>query len=532
MCKKMIYLVVSLFIAVLQACAGSPAIPVVAPFTATSTLLSPTPTPTEMSTPTNAPLPTPTAIPLTWKQVSTGDEFPRETVIAFEIDSNDPDVLYIHMEHSGYYKSIDGGNSWQSSQYAEIPLDIQPALSINRNHNSQWDYAIAHTGPDGIKRIYRAKWSVSENGGKNWREFGIGGKISSNAITFDTLGYVYIFCDYYLCKYSPDGKQRITLGKPDIGAFTIISISPHDPDIVYVTGSGIAVSKDGGLTWSKLNNGLGSQPIQLDIGLNDPPTLYLQPGTCVENDYGLDKAGQPLYLSTDGGRTWIPSIETGCYLIKDVNGSTIFRVGQGVAYSESAKHWIGWLWRSQDGGVAWQKIYAPDFIKTVIAHPAESGILYGYKEDSIRAEFANYISTDYGHTWKKQEPRVPTKTCHGLTPQFIDAYRPMAINPHDGNHVLYVENEQIWISDNSCKSVRFINFAIRDANSIAFDPDTPGVLYAGTDGGAYISFDSGQTWGQINDGLLGATVVYSIVVDKDSNVYAATPYGIYQLEKQ
>jgi hypothetical protein len=67
-------------------------------------------------------------------------------------------------------------------------------------------------------------------------------------------------------------------------------------------------------------------------------------------------------------------------------------------------------------------------------------------------------------------------------------------------------------------------------NSFAFDRKNSGTLYAGTDEGAYISFDSGATWNQINDGLLGATVVYSIVVDKDSNVYAATPYGIFKLE--
>ena len=34
------------------------------------------------------------------------------------------------------------------------------------------------------------------------------------------------------------------------------------------------------------------------------------------------------------------------------------------------------------------------------------------------------------------------------------------------------------------------------------------------------------------DGLLGATVVYSIAVDKDSNVYAATPYGVFKLESR
>ncbi len=54
--------------------------------------------------------------------------------------------------------------------------------------------------------------------------------------------------------------------------------------------------------------------------------------------------------------------------------------------------------------------------------------------------------------------------------------------------------------------------------------------FAGTDDGAYVSFDGGAHWGEINDGLLGATVVYSIVVDNESNVYAATPYGIFKLE--
>jgi hypothetical protein len=68
------------------------------------------------------------------------------------------------------------------------------------------------------------------------------------------------------------------------------------------------------------------------------------------------------------------------------------------------------------------------------------------------------------------------------------------------------------------------------ANTIARDPNDRDVLYAGTDGGAYVSFDAGEHWAEINDGLLGATVVHSIVVDPQSEVYAATPYGIFRLE--
>jgi hypothetical protein len=57
-------------------------------------------------------------------------------------------------------------------------------------------------------------------------------------------------------------------------------------------------------------------------------------------------------------------------------------------------------------------------------------------------------------------------------------------------------------------------------------------MYAGTDNGAYISFDGGGSWHPINDGLLGGLVIYSIVVDQESNVYAATPLGIFELEQQ
>ena len=91
-----------------------------------------------------------------------------------------------------------------------------------------------------------------------------------------------------------------------------------------------------------------------------------------------------------------------------------------------------------------------------------------------------------------------------------------------------------WRSSNSGLNSLFVN-------TVAIDPNHPDTVYAGTDGGAYVSFNGGRTWGEIsddrpwgeiNDGLLGALVIYSIVVDKDSNVYAATPYGIFKLESK
>ena len=108
----------------------------------------------------------------------------------------------------------------------------------------------------------------------------------------------------------------------------------------------------------------------------------------------------------------------------------------------------------------------------------------------------------------------------------------MAIDPFDGNHVLVVDRGKLRESHNSCTDTELLASAPTAMNSIAFDSDNQGVVYAGTDSGAYVSFNGGQTWGEINDGLLGATVVYSIAVDRDSNIYAATPYGIFKLENK
>ena len=109
----------------------------------------------------------------------------------------------------------------------------------------------------------------------------------------------------------------------------------------------------------------------------------------------------------------------------------------------------------------------------------------------------------------------------------------LAIDPRDSGHIVISSpGNGLLISGDGCQSWLSSNNGLGSlfVDAIVMDPDNPDTIYAGTDGGAYISYDSGQTWGQANDGLLGATVVYSIVVDKDGNVYAATPYGIFKLE--
>jgi photosystem II stability/assembly factor-like uncharacterized protein len=90
----------------------------------------------------------------------------------------------------------------------------------------------------------------------------------------------------------------------------------------------------------------------------------------------------------------------------------------------------------------------------------------------------------------------------------------------------------VLVSTDKCQSWQASNNGLGNlfVNTVAMDPNNSDIVYAGTDSGTYISFDGGVTWGQINDGLIGSNIVYSIAVDSDSNVYAATPNGIFKLE--
>jgi len=109
----------------------------------------------------------------------------------------------------------------------------------------------------------------------------------------------------------------------------------------------------------------------------------------------------------------------------------------------------------------------------------------------------------------------------------------LTLDPRDDDR-LYMPTrfDGVMVSEDGCESWQPSNEGMGSlfVNSIAIDLGNPDTLYAGTDDGAYVSFDSGETWGEINDGLLGATVVYSIAIDPQGNVFAATPYGIFGLE--
>ena len=377
---------------------------------------------------------------------------------------------------SGVFKSTDGGETWTPTELEVLGVYLENLWidSITGNY--------LHTNSGSIGKSYH-----SSDGGETWQEATT--QFECEELIFHPENGSEAYCISYggwINKTTNGGQSWQEIGKVESQENGTIAISPHDPNMVLTGVNGLYVSIDGGYTWEESSNGLGASHFQL---LADPlrdSTFYL------ESDR---PDASHLYRSTDGGVNWELIEDQGRRLTIDANGQVLYRV---LPY-DGNRGIKGYIMISHDGGDTWDKAsYLPSnviAIFDVMADPDVSGKLYVEVMSSEGNPNQAYYSPDGGETWEKEGAGI------GGT----------------------IGSEDYIRTDDQGSLL---------ANELAVDPQNSGLMYAATDSGAYVSFDGGETWSPVNDGLLGGLVIYSIVVDEDSNVYAATPLGIFELEQQ
>ncbi len=430
----------------------------------------------------------------------------------------DSSYIYARTERGAVYSSIDGGIAWRGNIQPPGSGPISdpdcPVLTIRPDGQA---LGFCYTSFEPFGKV------MTSYGGQNWK-----------FMSAPSIDWVYLY-----------------------STVSSISYFPRQPQSVLLGGQGLFLTLDNGATWVGMNNGLPGISVDLQYSRSDGSLFLMERRRC--------DGDEPLFHSTDEGQTWTLMTGQGCGLAIAVNGMTLYR-----SYGNS-------IFVSRDGGLSWGKGARPTInnsqIVSLATDPIQPDIVI--LKISIggnpnrNSEF--YVSLDRGFTWQKRggisENNSPEDALFyapgqseiiysvGLQSNVfrldneegnwtacapIDAASPnsasiLAIHPNDPNRIfLATLGKGIQYSADGCESWTAVNRGLESlfVSTIAIDPNSPDTVYAGTDGGAYVSFDFGQTWHQINDGLLGATVVYSIVVDKDSNVYAATPYGIFKLESK
>jgi photosystem II stability/assembly factor-like uncharacterized protein/tetratricopeptide (TPR) repeat protein len=499
---------------------------------------------------------------ISWQPVHDG--LGRALIDTLVIDPHDSKILYAGTVLGSVYKTDNGGLTWQTvNEGIDVQGNEWVAIVVMDAQNSQHLHFT-----DGLS-IYE-----TENGGLSWqlikdnqgscpRTFaGLALDPSDENILYTAdVGAEQWGCQGGVYKSTDGGRNweitSLTWQAWDV-SFNSLRIEQKEEQHIYVSLRGnLWVSADKGETWARSDqndvrawnensSGMGANKVELKVNPVNPSLLFAQ------------EENGAIFISQDSGSTWDDFVN-GQSLLFDSKGENIH------VLSDSNSLTI-----SNDNGASWQQNPLPLSSALAISiHPFNSNRVYALYGRGMPPYI--YYSDDAGKTWvgstgmrDVHNPRLffdhaqgdrvyaigdldlsysddagtTWENCGEVSSPLSSLWsstsdQRAAVDQRDKN-ILFVatRGNGIVSSADGCKTWKLSNEGLGSlfVNTVAIDPNNPDTIYAATDGGAYVSTDGGQSWGQVNDGLLGATVVYSIVVDKESNVYAATPYGVFKLE--
>ncbi len=458
----------------------------------------------------------------------------------------------------GVYRSMDGGNSWEL--VFQIPSTLQNLPGLE---NITSGFSISDDGQEILLDIKQGDSYISVDGGSNWRNL----LNAVNCMINPEKGSIILCYGITGLLRSQDAGISFHMLTPIFnigwGSNFVISFKPGSEDTIFIGGMGFYKSTDAGYSWTKISNGLGGSQMELAIPPSMTTRLYVGL-TGMDQGQGL-KVIDKLYYSKDAGKNWDPIISPenayggNAYgFALDADGNTLYRLNP-----NGSVLFLTDLIRSNNDGRTWVSLSIPYSlsIRNIIGNPFSLGNLYAVAFDHKTDIDYLLYSQDSGATWKKVdmpselsfdslvfaskdeiyllEDKRPVSSFSNISANLRKCWveeipsSAIATDPQDAGHLyLGTRGGGVYSSLDGCLTWTQINTGLGSLfiNTVAVDPNNPDIIYAGTDGGAYVSFNGGHTWGQLNDGLLGATVVYSIVVDKDGKVFAATPYGVFKLE--
>jgi photosystem II stability/assembly factor-like uncharacterized protein len=276
-----------------------------------------------------------------------------------------------------------------------------------------------------------------------------------------------------------------------------ITFDPSNPAIVYCgtgegnwwswLGVGVLQSDDGGASWSTLctNPFVGQGFFDLKIHPSNRKHL-------------LAATTGGLYTSTDGGQNWTQrrSVMTWSISVPPSGGAT----AEILAASSDG------LWRSTNGGHTWTVVPlpgAPAFYNrlAVSIAPSNPSVAYAWGAAGSSA----YLWRRSGGTWT-----AATLPSGGVSTgqAWYDWY--VAAAP-DIDTQVFCAAIDLYRADLSGGTWTWTDVSTKggggqsihpDQHAIAFDPVDPNTIYAGCDGGLFLSPDRGITWLDLNDGLV------------------------------
>lgn len=487
----------------------------------------------------------------TWKKKTTGLPSGLIGKIDFAVSPADPNRVYALVEapvgKGGLYRSNDSGETWALVSTKKDLLD-RPFYYCNVDVNPQ--------NADAVYVCATSFW-YSGNGGKTWAE-----------------------------KNTPHGDNHD------------LWISPKDT-LVWIQSNdgGANVTRDGGKTWSTLENQPTAELYQVEVdnqfpfwvyaGQQDHSTIAVPVLPPSDAPYGVNSFWQAVggcetgpAVPKPGNPNIIYSNCKGCFGVYDrrTGQERMYYVGAANIYGHQPNdlkyrfqrvapiavsphnpnvvyHGSQYLHKTTNDGITWTTI-SPDLTAHELNKQIISGgpitrdvtgeeyysTIYEINESPVKAGViwvgANdgpiHVTKNGGKTWANVTP--PTLLPGGR----VDCIDP---SPHQAGkayaailryqltdwhpYVFKTENfGQTWTLLTDGKNGIPADCPVRVVRE---DPNRPGLLYAGTERGLYLSFDDGLSWQPFQQNL-PITPVTDIKIVKGNLVLSTMGRGFYMLD--
>ncbi|MCC7123378.1 MAG: hypothetical protein IT178_00910 [Acidobacteria bacterium] len=452
----------------------------------------------------------------TWKKITAG--LPDDLIGKIDIDiaRSNPNVLYAMIEalgpKGGLYRSTDAGESWtlvnNSQRLRARPFYFHYAHVNPKNENEVWvnelalhksvdggkTFAVVETphgdnhgmwfnpdNPDIILQVNDGGANVSLNGGKNW----------SSILNQPTA-------EYYMVSVDEQHPYRLYMPQQDNTTLILTSLPPvswgfDHPAQSWQQASGCETGQiwprpDGEVVWGACKgevgrynvrtgqekhywvypqNRYGHDPDEIKYRFPRQTVVYLSP----HDPRVIYQASHVLHRSTNEGVSWdiiSPDLTakepeyqvvSGSPITRDVTGEEVYSTIYSMVESrlERGVIWVGAndgpVHVSRDNGKSWKNVTPPGLvgarIQTVEDSPHARGRFYVAAYRFMREHDLKpyiYRTDDYGATWT-----LLTDGANGI--------------PAD-----------------------YPTRVVRE------DPKQPGLLYAGTEFGFFVSFNAGRNW--------------------------------------
>lgn len=306
-----------------------------------------------------------------------------------------------------------------------------------------------------------------------------------------------------------------------------LAFAPSNPSVVYAgmgdaaagyMGSGVLKSVNGGQTWKRISGPTLPAPgliANVVVEPTDHDRVYITQYTYRPSTGEGEVYASGFFLSTDGGKSWRKTLSG---LPTDLahhptNANTLY-IAMETTFSDTVPS--AGIYKSVDGGLTWQLIFGPTYLRAldmrIAVSQSEPDRLYvltgGVVSNALQVHLL--ISKDAGVTWTN---RGHSDIDFG---QFgYNTY--VAVDPNEAE-TIYLGTRDLYKSTNGgldwvnltrnwTKSSNGYGFnpeaatSHTDQHAISFVPSSPSVIYIGNDGGLSRSEDGGETFYSLNRSL-------------------------------